>query len=275
MGSWPEGGSAFVPVGADPSFGWVEAAAAFTVIAIVAFLVTWLVTDVGRVPRTPYVAVLTLVTLGLGTGYLVWSGATLTELVTSRWGWGIVAGMIAGLVVSPGVRRLTSGPRPHGVSLVARFLWEGVVYGTAEAILLATLPVLAVWNAAVILGWTDTTRARASSGALAIAGALLVIGVHHLGYREFRGRAARPKLMGALVGCGVQALAFLLTGNLLAPIIAHIVLHSQMILRGIGLPPAAVDERHVTSPPRPTVTDGLPVTAPRKTAPPRGVDRAI
>lgn len=113
------------------------------------------------------------------------------------------------------------------------------MYGTAEAILLATLPVLAVWQAADALGWTDTVWARAASGALAVAGALVVIAVHHLGYREFRGRASRTMLSGALVGCGIQALAFLLTGNALAPILAHIVLHWQLTLRGNELPPAS------------------------------------
>lgn len=64
---------------------------------------------------------------------------------------------------------------------------------------------------------------------MAIAGALLVILVHHLGYAEFRARAARAKLLGAVVTCGLQAIAFLLTGNILAPVIAHIVLHGQMV----------------------------------------------
>ncbi len=98
---------------------------------------------------------------------------------------------------------------------------------------------LAVWQAAVALGWTDTSLARVASGTLAIVGALLVIAVHHLGYREFRGPDARPKLGGALVACGVQALAFLLTGNVLAPVIAHILLHAQMITGGVELPPSS------------------------------------
>ena len=77
------------------------------------------------------------------------------------------------------------------------------------------------------------------SGALAVVGALFVILVHHLGYREFRARAARKMLGGALVGCGIQALAFLLTGNVLAPVVAHIVLHGQLTLRGIEMPPVS------------------------------------
>ena len=113
------------------------------------------------------------------------------------------------------------------------------MYGFAEGVLLATLPVLAVWQATDALGWTDTTWAKVGSGVLAVVGALFVILVHHLGYREFRARAARKMMRGALVGCGLQALAFLLTGNVLAPVVAHIVLHTQLTLRGNEMPPVA------------------------------------
>lgn len=224
---------------ADASFGWQEAVAAFAIISIVAFLVTWVVTDVGHVSRTPYVGILTLTTLALAAGYLAWSGTSAADLVTMGWGWGILAGVVAAALVAPLVRRLPRGPRPEGTQLVGRFLWEGVVYGTAEAILLATLPVLAVWQGADALGWTDTAGVKAAAGALAVVGALFVIAVHHLGYREFRARAARKRLLGALVGCGIQASAFLVTGNVLAPIVAHIVLHWQLTLRGNEMPPVS------------------------------------
>ena len=227
-----------------------------------AFLVTWVVTDLGHVSRTPYVAILTLTTLALAAGYLAWSGTSVNDLVTAGWGWGMLAGLVAAAVVVPLVRRLPAGrPRPEGSQLVGRLIWEGVVYGTAEAILLATLPVLAVWQATEALGWTDTTWAKVGSGALAVVGAFFVILVHHLGYREFRTRAARKMLAGALAGCGLQALAFLLTGNVLAPVVAHIVLHTQLTLRGNEMPPVA--ETRLAPPgsglPRPTKA-----TAPEK-----------
>ena len=103
--------------------------------------------------------------------------------------------------------------------------------------MLATLPVLAVWQGADSLGWTGSAVGSTLSGALAVFGALFVIVVHHLGYRELRSRASRKKLLGAMVGCGIQALAFLLTGNVLAPIVAHIALHTQLTLRGNEMPP--------------------------------------
>jgi len=53
----------------DASFGGAQATTAYLIILVASFLVTWVVTDLLHVPRTPYVAVLTLVSLGLLAGY--------------------------------------------------------------------------------------------------------------------------------------------------------------------------------------------------------------
>jgi hypothetical protein len=225
--------------GPDTGFGWQEGAGALSVIALVAFLVTWVVTDLLHVHRAVYVGILSATVLALSATYLAWSGTSMTGLIGSGWGWGLVAGIVAAGLAAPLVRRLPSAPHPAGARLGGLLLWEGLVYGSAEAVLLATLPVLAVWQAMSERGWTASTVAKVGSGTLAIAGALVVILVHHLGYVEFRASAARRKLVGALATCGVQALAFLLTGNILASLLAHIVLHSQMILRGVPLPPVS------------------------------------
>jgi hypothetical protein len=223
---------------ADPAFGWQEAVAAFAIITVAAFLVTWVLTDRLRIPRAPYIPMLLAVALGLGVGYLAWSGTSASELTSSAVGWGLAAGLIAAAIALPLVRQLPAHPHASGTRLVGLLLWEGLVYGIAEAVLLSTLPVLTVWQALVDLGWTDGGWAKVGSGALAILGALLVILVHHLGYAEFRTQAGRPGLFGALAICGVQAIAFLVTGSVLAPIVAHIILHGQLLLRGDELPPA-------------------------------------
>ena len=59
---------------ADPTFTWQEALAAFAVIALSAFLVTWVLTDVLKVRREPFIPMLLAVALALGAGYLAWSG---------------------------------------------------------------------------------------------------------------------------------------------------------------------------------------------------------
>ena len=224
--------------GADPGLTWQEGLAAFGVIAVVAFLVTWVLTDLLKIPRTPYVALLFVVAVGLGAGYCAWSGTTASELFTSGVGWALLAGLIAGAVAIPLVRRLPAHRHATGGGLVGLMLWEGIVYGIAEAVLLATLPVLALWQTCDALGWTNGGWARIGSGALAIAGSLFVVLVHHLGYRQFRAREGRQALFGAMAVCGVQAVAFLATGNVLAPIVAHVALHGELLIRGAELPPA-------------------------------------
>jgi hypothetical protein len=223
---------------ADPSFSWQEALAAFAIIAMAAFLVTWVITDVLRISREPYIPMLLFVALALAVGYLAWSGTSAADLVSSGMGWGLAAGLIAAAGAFPLVQRLPAHPHATGTRLVGLMLWEGLVYGIAEAVLLSTLPVLALWQGFVELGWTDAGWAKIGSGVLAILGALIVILVHHLGYVEFRTKAGRPGLFGALAVCGLQAIAFLATGSVLAPIVAHIVLHGQLLMRGDELPPA-------------------------------------
>ena len=225
---------------ADPAFTWQQALAAFAVITVAAFLVTWVLTDLLKIRRTAYIPMLFVVALGLGAGYCAWSGTSVRELLTSDVGWALVAGFIAAAIAIPLVRRLPIHPHATGGKLVGLMLWEGLVYGIAEALLLSTLPALAIWQATADLGWTDEGWARIGSGALAITGSLVVILVHHLGYAEFRTQGGRVALFGALVVCGMQAVAFVATGNALAPIVAHIVLHGQLLLRGDELPPARV-----------------------------------
>jgi len=194
-------------------------------LAVAAFLVTWLVTDVLGIGRGVYIGILALTVAGLSAAYLSWSDMPTADLLSNPW-WGMAAGVVAAGVVFPLVRKLPAQPHAEGARLGGLLLWDGVVYGIAEALLLATLPVLVIWQGGA---W----------GAVAVAGSLVVVLVHHLGYAEFRAPAGRTKLMGALVTCGLQALAFLLTGSIWAPVVAHILLHGQMIMRGVELPPVA------------------------------------
>jgi hypothetical protein len=248
---------------AAPSFEWQEAILAFGLVALAAFLVSYVFTDRLEVRRAAYVGVLLVVSLGLGVGYLLWSETSLHELVVADWARGLIAGLVTAAVLFPLVRRLPSGPLGGGTKSLT-LLWEGAAYGTAEAILLATLPVLAIWQATQDLGWSNLLGST-----LAVLGGLFVVLVHHLGYAEFRRHAARTKLAGALLACGLQALAFVLTGNVLAPVLAHVLLHCQMILRGVELPPIAIvhpeahlrtrDARDATTPWQETETLARPV----------------
>ena len=128
-------------------------------------------------------------------------------------------------------------PRPSGrdgVLVAGRLLWEGVLYGAAEGVLLSALPVLAAWQSFRLLGWTDTTLGAIGSGALAVLASAVVIWVHHLGYREFRTTRA---IVLPIIACGILSIAYLLTRSAIAPVGGHFLTHAAMELRGVDMPP--------------------------------------
>jgi hypothetical protein len=188
------------------------------------------------VRRTPYILALALLTGTLTWGYLAWSDTSLTSFATNHWGWGLVGAAVAGVLLAWLSRHQPSGPRPHGWRLTATLAWEGVVYGTAEGLLLSVLPVLVTWQAFAVHGWTSGTGKPLVAGTAAMAASLAVIVIHHSGYRGFHTRAA---LAPVLVGCGLLSLAYLLTASPLAAVGGHILLHGALSLRGTEMPPYA------------------------------------
>jgi hypothetical protein len=230
---------------ADPGIAWWIPLTALGVIAAASFLVSYLATDVWHVRHGPYIALLTATTALLTLGYLTLMD-TMSTFAQAKWAWGLVGAVVAGAATAVMARKMPVVHRSHRLSLIGRLGWEGVVYGAAEAMLLSVLPVLAVWQSGQALGWTNASPGRLGVGALAIAASMVVIAVHHLGYREFRG----PMLRYPVLICACYSLAYLLTGSVLAAIGAHIVFHAVAVVRGAELPPARL----------------LPASAPREPA---------
>jgi hypothetical protein len=146
-------------------------------------LLTWVVTDLLKINRGPYIGVLAVVTGGLSYGYLAWSGTDAAGFIRDHWVWGLAgAAVIAGLnlqIVRVMVRRgELHAPRRaplHGADRAVQVLWEDVVYGAAEGMLLSVLPLLVLWQACDQLGWTTGWTGTVGSGALAFGGSLVVI----------------------------------------------------------------------------------------------------
>ena len=116
------------------------------------FLVSWVAADRLRMPRAPYIAVLTAVTAALSVGYVGWLGADVVDLLSARWMWGLVAAPLSAAFLIVGMTKLPVVQRKTGRRLGAAMLWEAVVYGTAEGVLLSALPVLMTWQMIHSLG---------------------------------------------------------------------------------------------------------------------------
>lgn len=221
------------------------------VVAVVAFAVSWRATEVLRLRRTPYVAVLAVVTTAVTAVYVAWYDVDAAELVGDRWVAGIVAGVVVGAGAGVALRRMPATLHRTGRRVLAAYGWEGVVYGVAEGILLSALPALIAWEGVNDLGW-DGAGGQVARGVLPVLASAVVIVTHHLGYWDYRNRLLVP----VTVVCGALTVAYLVTGSLLAPVVGHVVIHAVGIRRGVELPPHERRSAPASGPARTLTTVG-------------------
>jgi hypothetical protein len=203
-------------------------------LAVVSFVVTWITADRLRMRRTPYIGVLAAVVAAFGAGYVAWLGVDVVDLLTANWMWGLIAAPVAGLFLALAIRRLPGGQRLTGRRFAVALLWESLVYGITEGVLLSVLPVLITWQMIHSLGWSGAGGAIAR-WTLPMAASIAVIVIHHLGYWEYRNHLLRP----IALGCGLMSLAYLVTGSPIAPVLAHVISHAASLYHGSELPPHA------------------------------------
>ena len=169
--------------------------------------------------------------------YIRWSGVDVAARLRQHWVWGVIGAIIAGAFVVSNVFSQPASAVPTGFELVGAVLWLGMVYGTADALLLSVLPLFATWQALSSLGWPHRWYGRFASGVLALMASLAVAAAYHLGFPEFRGTT----VAAPIIGNGVMSLASLLTLSPIAAICAHIAMHIAAVLQGaattLQLPP--------------------------------------
>jgi len=199
-------------------------------IALAAFAVSFVLTDVLHIRRAAYIGALALLTGALTLGWMVWSGAG-SEMWSNRWLWGLLGAVGAGAFLEVALARVIP-QAAHGTVGPATALWEDGVYGLAEGLLLSVLPVLVTWQVFAAVGWNTGGRAVAAAVASLLASVVVIV-AHHLGYAEFRSR----KMAMAVMGCGVLSTVYLLVGSPIAAMGGHVLLHAGLLRQGAVLPP--------------------------------------
>ena len=220
-----------MPVPQHPA-PWAGSLIWLVALAIASFLVTWLFADKLRMRRTPYIAALTAVTIGLAAGYVAWTGVSVTDLLTTHWVWGLLAAPLCGAFLIIGMTRLPVTQPLAGRRLGLALLWEAVVYGTTEGVLLSALPVFMTWQMIHSLDWRGT-GGDIARWTLPIVASIVIVIVHHLGYWEYRNRLLLP----ISVGCGLLSAGYLVTASPIAPVLAHVLGHATSLVHGAELPP--------------------------------------
>ncbi|HET9983463.1 MAG TPA: hypothetical protein VFQ38_07745, partial [Longimicrobiales bacterium] len=188
-------------------------------------------------PRAAFVGAWLVVGAAVVGWFLVANGIDPLVQLRRRWKGGVVAGAIAGAGLALTVLRQPAPPHPAGGSALAGdVLWLGLVYGVVDALVLSVLPVLALYGMRSAAALAEPGGRLRAAGA-ALAGSLVVTAAYHLGFPEFRGGA----LAAPLIGNTVMTVAYLVAGNPLAPVVAHVLMHVAAVLHGAGaagqLPP--------------------------------------
>lgn len=201
-------------------------------IGTVAFLVAWATGTRLRIRRSAYIPILLVTTVGLSVGYVAWLGLGASELIFNHWGWGLLAAGILGVILGLAMTKQPATRKLQRRQLPGVLLWEGVVYGTAEGVLLSALPAFVTWQMVHSLGWKGIGGALAR-WTLPVVAAALVILVHHLGYWNCRNRILIP----ITLGCSLLTVGFLVTASVLAAAVGHILMHFAADVHGVEMPP--------------------------------------
>ena len=182
-----------------------------------------------RLPRALYLVPYVGLVGAFLYAYSRWSRTRWLKAVRRHWVWGLFLAIPVGFFAVRTVLWQPASPRPSGLALAWNLLWPGAIYGVIDALFLSVFPVTAAWQALRGLGWTERWPGRIAAGALCLLASLVVIGLYHLGYPEFRG----PQVFLIVAGVGVQSLACLLTGSPLPAVAAHLAMHLAAVLHGM------------------------------------------
>ena len=204
--------------------------------ALLGFASSAVLSSILHRPRDLFVGFHSVVVAGFVFAFLRIEGIRPGVQLRRRWLPGLVAGVLAGALLARTVLLQPDSPRPGGGALAWALLWDGVLYGIADALLLSVLPVLALYGSRPPAELRNPgTRWR--WGLTALLASLGITAAYHVGFVEFRGSA----LVAPLIGNGIVTLSYLASGSPIAPLLSHVVMHAAAVLHGMAttaqLPP--------------------------------------
>jgi hypothetical protein len=204
--------------------------------AVIGLIASGLLSGVLHWSRSTFVLGYSLLVGGFTLAYVRASGMDPWLQIRRHRVSGTIGGLLVGYLLASNVYSQPASAPPEGGELITAIVWFGLVYGTADALLLNIIPVLAIYGTrpkeqlrqgALRLRW----------GAIALLGSLLITAFYHLGFSEFRG----PALLQPLIGNAIITAGYLLTGSPLAALMAHVIMHAAAVVHGmettVQLPP--------------------------------------
>ena len=213
------------------SIGWVIAA------SILGFAITAIFAWRLKLSRNRFLIPYVLLVGLFVCAFFVLDKVDVAAVLSRNWVWGIIIGVLVSILLIRNVRSQPRSLQINGAGLVLDLTWAGLIYGFTDGLFLSVMPVLAMSVGLAQLGWSATFIGRLGVGVFGLLASLVVAFAYHLGYPEFWG----AKMRYVFIGNGIITLAFLVSGNPLASLISHLVMHMAAVLQGaettVQLPP--------------------------------------
>jgi hypothetical protein len=213
----------------------------FAIGAVGAFLVPFVFSSLIDLQHDLYYLVYFTMVLGYLAAYAQWSRLDVQNFLQRNLWWSLGLGLLAAAFVVTNVISRDSTPHPSGVYFGFEILWRGVVYGAVDALLLSAFPCVVAY--AVAGGHLDGIARKAGYGAMAVTGVIVITGVYHLGYEQFR----EDGIAGPEIGNMAISVPMLLTLNPVGSIVAHSSMHVTAEIHSheteLFLPPKQGDDR--------------------------------
>lgn len=161
--------------------------------------------------------------------YAQWSGMDASAHLRQRWYARLLGAIRLSLIMVWGVLRHPASAHPQGWMLVFALVWLGVVYGTLDGLFFTVMPVLAIQQMWEARGRGNDGAARCMRMGASMGASLVVTAAYHWGFVE----CCSTPIGLPLIGNAIITSGYLVTGNAITPLGAHIAMHMAAVLHGM------------------------------------------
>lgn len=204
--------------------------------ALVGFATSFIFGDLITLPIDLYYLIYFSVIITFFALYVRRTDLDLKEWWSRRLVWGIVLGVVVGVLMVQNILSRPETEKLTGAHLAWAVLWRGLVYGGVDGLPLFAFPWIVTWRA-VSGEEAKGMGAKVGAGILAWICILAVTTAYHLGYSDFRSK----KIVQPNIGSTIMSLPTLLSANPVGSPISHIFLHVAAVIHApyteLFLPP--------------------------------------
>jgi hypothetical protein len=202
---------------------------------ILGFLVPFLFTSVLSLHHDLYYLIYFAIALGFLGLYVRTTNVDLIGFFRRNWAWSLGIGVPISAFVIWNVLYRDGTPGPTGAYLVFEVLWRGAAYGVVDALLLTAFPGLVALG--LLRGNLSGMLRKAGFVLATMVMVLVITGVYHLGYDQFREAGVRePEIGNVIISAPMLA-----TANPAGSILAHAGMHVAAVIHSyetdVFLPP--------------------------------------